>query len=255
MAYPLPIVLACVLHEGNILLIRRTEPQIAELDGRWELPGGKLEPGESPSKAAERETREETGWDVVADEMLPFPYVATRRTSRDKLSIIALCYRCHLTGKSTTPKISKKVSDVSWIPISDLDPIGLQSGSATFIRHVLLSSGNPHQFGAKLSSAYISFQSIDPGTNRFREYHILFEGNLLAEQPYSVQTSWHRTSQPWQAKIVHFTSKDDANSYISRTVRTRLNHKYLVTSVSSNFTLLTGIETPAITERWQKELF
>jgi 8-oxo-dGTP diphosphatase len=41
---------------------RRTEP--AELAGGWELPGGKVEPGELPQDALHREIREELGVEV-----------------------------------------------------------------------------------------------------------------------------------------------------------------------------------------------
>ena len=41
---------------------RRTEPP--ELAGGWELPGGKVEPGEQPQDALLREIREELGVDV-----------------------------------------------------------------------------------------------------------------------------------------------------------------------------------------------
>ena len=44
---------------GRILLARRTEGR--DLAGRWEFPGGKVEPGESPEAALVRELREELG--------------------------------------------------------------------------------------------------------------------------------------------------------------------------------------------------
>jgi 8-oxo-dGTP diphosphatase len=43
----------------TVLSARRTEP--AELAGGWELPGGKVDPGEEPLDALHREIREELG--------------------------------------------------------------------------------------------------------------------------------------------------------------------------------------------------
>jgi 8-oxo-dGTP diphosphatase len=43
----------------TMLSARRTEPP--ELAGGWELPGGKVEPGERPQDALHREIREELG--------------------------------------------------------------------------------------------------------------------------------------------------------------------------------------------------
>ena len=58
---PVPAVGAIVFRDGAVLLVKRgTEPN----KGRWSLPGGALEIGETVEAAAVRETVEETRVDV-----------------------------------------------------------------------------------------------------------------------------------------------------------------------------------------------
>ncbi|MET7698491.1 MULTISPECIES: (deoxy)nucleoside triphosphate pyrophosphohydrolase [unclassified Streptomyces] len=59
MTEPIVVVAAALLHGGRLLAARRSAPP--ELAGRWELPGGKVEPGEAPEDALVRELREELG--------------------------------------------------------------------------------------------------------------------------------------------------------------------------------------------------
>ncbi|MCD2464646.1 MULTISPECIES: (deoxy)nucleoside triphosphate pyrophosphohydrolase [unclassified Streptomyces] len=67
---PVVVVVAGALYDrGRLLAARRSAP--VELAGRWELPGGKLEPGESPEAALVRELREELGVEVEPGERIP----------------------------------------------------------------------------------------------------------------------------------------------------------------------------------------
>jgi 8-oxo-dGTP diphosphatase len=59
---------AAVVRHGRVLATRRTRP--AEAAGRWEFPGGKVEPGEDAAAAVVREVREELGCEVVVTGML-----------------------------------------------------------------------------------------------------------------------------------------------------------------------------------------
>ncbi|MBD3576558.1 MULTISPECIES: (deoxy)nucleoside triphosphate pyrophosphohydrolase [Streptomyces] len=54
---------------GRLLAARRSAPP--ELAGRWELPGGKAEPGESVPDALVRELREELGVHTQPVERIP----------------------------------------------------------------------------------------------------------------------------------------------------------------------------------------
>ncbi|MEU0281372.1 (deoxy)nucleoside triphosphate pyrophosphohydrolase [Streptomyces sp. NPDC006195] len=63
------VVAGAVYDSGRLLAARRSAPP--ELAGRWELPGGKLEPGEGPEQALVRELREELGVESEPVERIP----------------------------------------------------------------------------------------------------------------------------------------------------------------------------------------
>lgn len=66
---PIVVVGAALFDGGRLLAARRSAP--ADLAGRWELPGGKVEPGERPEDALVRELREELGVDAEPVERVP----------------------------------------------------------------------------------------------------------------------------------------------------------------------------------------
>jgi 8-oxo-dGTP diphosphatase len=59
------VVATALVRDGRVLAAQRTRPP--DLAGQWELPGGRVEPGEDEAAAVVRECREELGTDVLPD--------------------------------------------------------------------------------------------------------------------------------------------------------------------------------------------
>ena len=93
----LEIGLAAVWREGDdgirVLVTRR--PAGTHLGGYWELPGGKVESGESPEASARRELLEETGirlheHEASAERLLVVEHAYTDRTVRLHVFLLQL---------------------------------------------------------------------------------------------------------------------------------------------------------------------
>jgi mutator protein MutT len=64
------VVTAAVIRRGDRFLVTRRQPGV-HLEGLWEFPGGKCNPGESLADCVRRELQEELGADaIVGDELL-----------------------------------------------------------------------------------------------------------------------------------------------------------------------------------------
>lgn len=111
MAQPIIVAAAVVIRNGRVLLTRRAEGQ--HLAGHWEFPGGKLEHGESPEEAVERECREECGIEVEVADILDVTHY--RYPEKD---VLLLFYRCALRAGEVQ---HLQVADHAWVAPSALD--------------------------------------------------------------------------------------------------------------------------------------
>jgi len=123
---PLVGVGAVVVHEGRVLLVRRGhEP----LKGRWSLPGGLLELGESLTAGAAREVLEETGLVVEPVELVELLDRIHRLQERVRYHYVIADYLCRVTGG--TLKAGSDADAVRWVERAEwnshsalnLDPI------------------------------------------------------------------------------------------------------------------------------------
>ncbi len=78
MAESRPVVLvvavAMIDPDGRVLLARR--PEGKSMAGLWEFPGGKVEAGETPEAALDRELREELGVEICVPCLAPLSFAS-----------------------------------------------------------------------------------------------------------------------------------------------------------------------------------
>lgn len=106
-----------VLAAGGIVLRQAATPLVAVVRLRkrneWVLPKGKLDDGETPRAAAEREVNEETGHDVSVHEFLGTLVYDSRGGSK-----VVHFWRME-AGREPVRKLMRDVKAVEWLPLAD----------------------------------------------------------------------------------------------------------------------------------------
>ncbi len=121
---------AAVFREGAVLLIERAK---GALKGRWSLPGGHIEPGETAMAAAAREVLEETGVQADIGGLVDVHDVILRKENGTLLAhyLIAVFYGRWRAGE---PLAGSDASAARFVRIGDIESYPLTDGAATLIR-------------------------------------------------------------------------------------------------------------------------
>lgn len=108
-------------YNGRILLIRRSLKEVL-FPGYFEFPSGKVEFGEDPVKALEREFLEETNLKIkVGEPIRTFSYVSDEG-QRHSVEIV---FRVSLVSNPLEIKLSDDHDEYRWVLPSDVDKLTL----------------------------------------------------------------------------------------------------------------------------------
>lgn len=116
---------AIAVRDGALLLIRRGH---APSRGRWSLPGGRVEPGETPQQALVRELVEETGLTVEVGELVG----EVLRPGPDGITYKIQDFM--VTPVHGEPVAGDDAMDVAWVPLGDVARYQLSAGLLETLR-------------------------------------------------------------------------------------------------------------------------
>jgi 8-oxo-dGTP diphosphatase len=123
---PLVGVGGVVVHENRVLLVQRGhEP----MKGKWTIPGGLIDVGETLREAVIREVKEETGLDVEPIELVELLDRIHREEGRVRYHYVIADYLCRVEGGQLAA--SSDAADARWVERAEwnshsallLDPI------------------------------------------------------------------------------------------------------------------------------------
>jgi len=109
---PILVVCAILIDQGRVLLAQRPEGKHLAL--KWEFPGGKVEPDESPEQALIRELQEELGCTVEITAALPHSL-----HTYDRGTIEMIPFICSLDPRSPAPQAHEHAS-LTWVAPNDI---------------------------------------------------------------------------------------------------------------------------------------
>ncbi len=127
---PVVSVGAVIIHEGNILLVKRgVEP------GRdmWSIPGGAVELGERVEDALIREVMEECGLEVEVDGILDVvDNIILNSQKKIKFHYVILNFLVQLKGGTLKP--ADDVADARWVSLGEAENYDLTLSFRSFFR-------------------------------------------------------------------------------------------------------------------------
>ncbi len=128
------VVTAAVIERDGAFLVTRRQKGV-HLEGCWEFPGGKCEPGEPHDACLARELREELAVDaIVGSEWLRTPHVYPDR------SVELHFLRAELRGEP----IPQQGQEMRWVPRGELAALEFPPADAELIR-LLGRQGEPQR--------------------------------------------------------------------------------------------------------------
>jgi len=129
----MPSVAALIRDDGGRILF------VQHVEGRWQLPGGAIDPGERPAQAMQRECREEAGIEVepigIAG-VFGGPEYRITYANGDEAGWVVTVFKARIVGGDPAPS-DDETQAVGWFTPDELDALELAPSTRTMLGELL----------------------------------------------------------------------------------------------------------------------
>ena len=124
---------AIIIHDGKMLIVKRgSDPG----KGKWSVPGGLVELGETVKEAVEREVLEECNLKVEASHLIDIvDNIIRDKNGRIKYHFIILDFFAKLRGGKLKP--NSEIIEAKWVPIDEVEKYDLTNTFREFMKRNL----------------------------------------------------------------------------------------------------------------------
>lgn len=216
------VVCACIKAPGGreVLLSMRHAPGIKGLDGKWELPGGKIEFGETPDRALVREIQEELGFKIIPQRLLPYLHTNVWEYPHVSTHVVLAGYECEL-AEAEIPLLG---DNARWCKPEDIDFDSTLPGTREFISLAMRDR--------RFDRICVRFQIDDSTKHASRQFTLTTQPTLFSE--YGLVKYWGRIGDRLKMRIEEFDSPRQLDSEIVETAKRKLVDGYRITSIQGS---------------------
>ena len=106
---------SCIIDNNKILMVQENK---ADIQGLWNLPGGKVKINEDIKQAAIRETLEETGYNIYLNNILLIQNYIT-----DRGVVLIIYFNATLSNSKQVEYRKNEISNVKWLTLEEIKNI------------------------------------------------------------------------------------------------------------------------------------
>ena len=125
---------ALIKHEGKVLILREAAYDEGTNEGKWDIPGGRINPEEPILDGLAREVKEESGLEIEAGEVIgvfeTFPTI-----KGEECHIVRIFYTA--TTASSEVLLSADHDACTWVTLADLEGKSFVSSLEVLLRKEL----------------------------------------------------------------------------------------------------------------------